>query len=57
MRLIPLQDFSRSVFSNGSAPHANTLRRWVREKELPGLHLGARYYVDEAALEAGYQRP
>ena len=57
MKLVPLQEFSRTKFGPGSAPHPNTLRRMVKDKDLPGLHLGSRYYVDVDALEAGYTRP
>lgn len=57
MKLVPLQEFSRTRFSPGGAPHPNTLRRMVKDKDLPGLHLGSRYYIDLDALEAGYTRP
>lgn len=54
MRLATIDDFIRRTFASDSAPHVNTVRRHIREGKLPGRRLGARYYVDEAALDSRF---
>ena len=54
MKLVSLDQFARLAFTEGSAPHVNTLRRMVREGTLIGRRLGSRYYVDSALIEAGF---
>ena len=49
MRLISIKLYRQRNFAPGSAPHENTIRRWIRERLLPGRRLGSKYYVDENA--------
>ena len=49
MQLISIKLYQQRHFAPGSAPHQNTIRRLIREHQLPGRRLGRMYYVDESA--------
>ena len=54
MKLVALHQFAQLAFTEGSAPHINTLRRMIKDGVLMGRRLGSRYYVDAALIEAGF---
>jgi hypothetical protein len=49
VQLISIKLYRQRHFAPGSAPHENTIRRLIREQQLPGRRLGRMYYVDESA--------
>ncbi|MBL6750463.1 MAG: hypothetical protein ISP90_08065 [Nevskia sp.] len=56
MKLISVQRYRLDRFEAGSAPHENTIRRLIRERQLPGRRIGARYFIDESALPSTVER-
>ncbi len=47
MRLIEYREFAKKYFDPKSRPSDITLRRWLRDGQLPGRKIGSVWYVDE----------
>ncbi|MCG5512773.1 hypothetical protein [Ectothiorhodospira shaposhnikovii] len=48
-RLMLVSEYRHLRFTPGSRPSINTLKKWIREGELPGKRLGNLYYVEVEA--------
>lgn len=44
-RLMLVSEYRETYFTEGSRPSVNTIKRWIREGELPGKRMGSLYYV------------
>jgi hypothetical protein len=47
MRLISVEDFRDKYFTASSAPKAMNIRRWVRNKKIPGVNVAGCVYIEE----------
>lgn len=48
MKLISIPQWRDKHFAEGSAPDDVTVRRWLRNAQLPGRKVGGTWYIDEA---------
>lgn len=55
MRLVNLKQWRDQTFEKGSAPDIRTLKRMVRDKEIPGILIGKTYYVDLESFIDNYR--
>lgn len=51
MQLVTIQVF-QTHFDARCRPQPATVRRWIENKEIPGMRIGGNYYVDMDALNA-----
>lgn len=52
--LISPRRFAETEFEPGSAPCDRTVRRWVEQNFVPGVHIGGRTYIDLTAFRASH---
>ena len=50
MKLITIPEYLERQFTDKSAPHPFTVRRWIAKGQLRGRIIGGTYYVDESEL-------
>lgn len=46
MKLMCLEEYRETRFTERSRPSLVTLKRWVTSNKVPGMKKGGRYYVD-----------
>lgn len=44
-KLMPMNDYLREAFVEGTAPNPETMTKWIRENTVPGKKIGKRYFV------------
>ncbi|MCV6590672.1 MAG: DNA-binding protein [Marinobacterium sp.] len=44
-------EYREKYFVKGSQPAASTIRRWIRDGDLPGKVIGKVHYVDISSLQ------
>ena len=52
MKLITIDEYKRRQFTEQSAPHDSTIRRWIASGQLSGRIIGGTYYVCEHELKS-----
>lgn len=51
MALIKVTDWIRQTFEKDSAPDARTIKKMIRDKQIPGAFIGSTAYVDHEAWQ------
>ena len=51
MKLVSIREWMGATFEKGSAPDPRTIRRMIKDGELPGCVIGKTYYIDVEAFE------
>ena len=60
MKLVSVREWMGATFEKGSAPDPRTVRRMIKDGDLPGCMIGRAYYIDSDAFESqtnGMQPP
>ena len=52
MRLISINEFVDTYFSQQSRPSTRAVRNWCRDDKLPAKQIGGQWFIDAEAFEA-----